>query len=84
MNTTSIVIKPGTGWKHIAGPVWEHTTKARVHLGGTIRLPDKTYRSLYNWRESELGRRLIQINGDNTKRGLMAWALSLINSPTSF
>ena len=71
-------IKPGNGWKHIAGSVWEHESGARIHTLGQIRLPDNTFISLYDWRKSELGRRLVRINGGNRKRGLMAWAVNLV------
>lgn len=70
-------IKPGPGWKHLAGPVWEHSSGARVHTGGVIRLPDRTHLSLANFNESKVGRLLVRINGGNKKRGLMAWAASL-------
>jgi len=73
-----LVMRPGAGWRHLAGPVWEHTSGARIHLMGVIRLPDKTHLFLNNWRESELGRKLIRINGGNRKRGLMAWAMNLV------
>ena len=72
-----LVMRPGAGLKHLAGPVWEHVSGARIHMMGMIRLPDKTRLFLTNWRESELGRKLIRINGGNKKRGLMAWAVNL-------
>ena len=49
-------IKPGPGWKHLAGSVWEHRSGARVHTGGVIRLPDRTHLSLVNFNESKVGR----------------------------
>lgn len=74
-----IILRPGAGWTHLAGPVWRHTSGVRIHTMGVVRLPDKTtHLSLSNWRESELGRRLVRINGGNRKRGLMAWAINLI------
>ena len=73
-----LVMRPGPGWSHLGGAVWEHHTGARIHVGGMIRLPDKTHLSLSNWRESQLGRRLVRINGGNQKRGLMAWAVNLV------
>lgn len=73
-----LVLRPGLGWEHLAGPVWDHTSGARIHTAGIVRLPDKTHLSLYNWRENELGRRLVRINGGNKKRGLMAWAVNLL------
>jgi len=76
-----LVMRPGPGWRHISGPVWEHTSGARLSTMGVIRLPDKeTYLFLNNWRDGELGRRLIRINGGNRKRGLMAWAVNLVGA----
>ena len=72
-----LVMRPGTGWEHLAGPVWEHTTKTRIHLGGLIRLPDKTFFSLNRYPECMDGFKFIKINGGNRKRGLMAWARNL-------
>lgn len=71
-------MRPGSGWNRLSGPVWEHISGARIHLLGTIKLPDGTYLYVNNWKEGVLGRLLIQINGGNKKRGLMAWAANLV------
>jgi hypothetical protein len=75
-----LVMRPGAGWKHLAGPVWEHPNGARIHTMGMIQLPDKTHLSLNNWRESEFGWRMVRINGGNRKRGLMAWVMNLVGA----
>ena len=75
-----LVTRPGSGWRHLAGPVWEHNSGARIHTIGLIRLPDKTYLSLNNLQEGEIGRLLLRINGGNMKRGLMAWVVNLVNA----
>ena len=73
-----IHMRPGPGWNHFDGPVWEHTSGSRIHLAGMIRLPNGTHLWLSNWHEGRLGRLLVQINGGNRKRGLMAWAMTLV------
>jgi len=71
---------PGAGWRYLAGAVWEHTSGARVHLMGMVRLPDMSFVSLNKYPECMEGYRLIKINGGNKKRGLMAWTVSLLNT----
>ena len=66
--------KPGLGWNHIGGAVWEHTNKTRIHIMGTIRLPDMTFVNLHDYPSYIEGHKYIAINGGNRKRGLMAWA----------
>ena len=69
------VMRPGAGWKHLAGPIWEHENGARIHVMGVVRMPDKvTFFSLSKYPEMMEGNRLVRINGGNRKRGLMAWA----------
>ena len=66
--------RPGPGWKHIAGPVFEHLSGARIHLSGHIRLPCGDWMSLSNirdWKEIDAA---IRINGGSVRRGLMAAA----------
>lgn len=72
----NLIIKPGNGWHHLSGPVWEHTKGLRIHTMGMIRMKDNTCLFLNNWDEGALGRLLISINGENRKRGLMCWALN--------
>jgi hypothetical protein len=64
--------KPGPGWKHVAGSVWEHVTGLRIHTLGLARLPDgKDAR--WNWSDEYQACRQ---QGHNVKRALMVWALS--------
>lgn len=68
------VMRPGAGWRHIAGAVYEHTNGTRVHLLGMIRLPNGEWVSSNKWPESKDADRFVRMNGGNWKRGLMAWA----------
>ncbi len=73
-----LVMRPGNGWRHLAGPVWEHTNGARIHTMGLVRMPDgATFFSLHKYPDNMEGSRLVKINGGNRKRGLMAWANTL-------
>ena len=65
--------KPGPGWRLVAKPVYEHSDGSRIHLLGLCRLPCGTF-----VRENDSARRFIQVNGRNRRRGLMAWARSLV------
>lgn len=71
------VMRPGSGWKYLSGDVWEHTNGTRIHFLGFIRLPNMTFVSLNKYPECIRGQKMIQINGGNKKRGLMAWANTL-------
>ena len=77
MNMNKREIRPGNGWRYIAGQVWEHTSGARVLVGVGLRLP--CGRHLWvGYREVD---RLIRINGGNRKRGLMALARIMTMQP---
>lgn len=67
--------RPGPGWKHLAGSVWEHTTGLRVHMLGMARLPDGQVLP-WRWQDEYDAKRQ---QGYNTKRALMVWALSLLS-----
>ena len=67
-------LRPGAGWKHLAGSVWEHSSGTRIHLIGLVRLPDMSFFSLNKYPECMDGYKMIRINGGNRKRGLMSWA----------
>lgn len=73
-------IKPGPGWDHLGGAVYEHASGTRIHVGGLVRLPDMSFVSLNKWPEGNEGWRNISICGGNRKRGLMAWAVNLAES----
>lgn len=70
------VIRPGSGWRHIAGPVYEHSNGTRVHIGGFVRLPNGDFLNDSKWPECQDAARMIRINGGNRRRGLMAWAMT--------
>lgn len=70
-----MIMRPGPGWTHIENSaVWAHSSGARIHLAGFIRLPDGRRKALTDHCGGELGRRLVEING--TRRGLMVWAMN--------
>ena len=80
MNRTvqGLVLRPGPGWTQLNDPVWEHTTGTRIHWSGPIvRLPDMTMPPVYpdRWRLNTV----IRANGGNRKRGVMAYALTLLS-----
>lgn len=68
--------KPGAGWKHLGGAVYEHSSGARVHTGGLVRLPGPVFYELNTWPASWEMREMIRVCGGNRKRGLMAFAVS--------
>lgn len=70
-------MRPGKGWKHLGGAVWEYSNGTRVHLLGSVRLPDGTTTSKFRHPEANRLWQLTRINGGNFKRGLMAWAREL-------
>lgn len=57
----TFVMRPGVGWKHLAGPVWEHSSGARIHCGGLVRMPNGDHYHLNNWAESEGVRKAIAV-----------------------
>jgi hypothetical protein len=73
--------KPGIGWTNVWGPVWDHASGARLHLGGFLRLPSGEHISANRWPELLSLNRYIRIAGGSRKRGLMLWALSKLIPP---
>jgi len=69
------IYKPGLGWKHLGGPVWEHCCGWRAHVGGICGLPVEPIVDGNMWPESRSLDRFIAINGGNRKRGVMTWAM---------
>jgi hypothetical protein len=69
--------RPGPGWRHVAGAVWDHDSGIRLHLLGTARMPSGVWRRASEWPASGLADDCIRICGGNRKRGLMVWALVL-------
>lgn len=69
-------INPGAGWEYMAGSVWRHSSGARIHLLGVVRLSNLSCHNL-NHIDGAMGRLMVRANGGNRKRGLMAWAKML-------
>jgi hypothetical protein len=67
-------MRPGPGWRCVWGPVWDHASGLRVHVGGECRLDGRIICGGL-WPEFRELDRFIRINGGNRKRGTMAWAL---------
>lgn len=67
--------RPGPGWKHMSGSVWEHDTGLRIHLLGMARLPDG---QSVPWGFDDEYDAMRQ-QGYNVKRALMVWSLSLLS-----
>lgn len=79
-DVNTMAIRPGRGWSHVAGSVYEHTSGLRLHVGGLIRLPNGQCVSANEWPESRTVRWYVRANGGNRKRGLMAWARSKLSA----
>ena len=69
-----IAVRPGRGWTHVAGSVYDHVSGVRLHLLGMVRLPNGDHVSANEWPESSSVWHFVRCNGGNRKRGLMAWA----------
>lgn len=81
VQTDSLIMRPGAGWKQLNRPVWEHINGTRIHVSGhLIRLPN-TKQSLAVYRINngpEVLALLLRINGLNLKRAMMAFACTLL------
>ena len=62
--------RPGRGWKHINGAVWDHTSGIRIYVGNMCRLP--CGRHIMGAKRL---RRAVREQGGNLRRGTMVWAL---------
>ena len=75
-----IVMRPGDSWFHVGGAYYDHGNSGlRIHVAGLCRLP--LSREIVNgrqWPESMALREAIRICGGNRKRGVMVWALNLL------
>jgi hypothetical protein len=74
--------KPGIGWTNLGPAVWEHTSGTRIHVGGYCRLADGRDFSECRWPESMDAARAIAVCGGNRKRGMMVWAMNLMEETT--
>ena len=66
--------KPGPGWRHLAGGVYEHQSGMRLHMLGMLRLSNGEFVNANTDAEYRTVALLTKANGGNRKRGLMAWA----------
>lgn len=73
-------VKPGEGWEYMAGAVWRHSSGARIHLMGVVRLSNRDCHNLNHISGGAMGRLMVRANGGNRKRGLMSWARMLENA----
>jgi hypothetical protein len=73
-------MKPGPGWSHAGGAVYDHVSGLRVHVSGLCRLPGGISVNGSQWPEVREMERFIAINGHNQRRGAMAWGLSKLIS----
>ena len=77
MNTKrhSEFIRPGPGWIHLGGPVWEHRRGIRAHVGGMCGFPVEPIVDGTLWPESLRLDRCVAMCGGNRTRGGLTWAL---------
>lgn len=68
--------KPGHGWTNI-GPVWDHVSGIRIHLGGLVQLPGEDVIYASHWPMVKRWNLHALICGGNRKRGLMTYAMEL-------
>jgi len=77
----SLILRPGPGWKHLKGSVWEYKNGMRIHTGGLIlRDSNGVIGPVDEFAHRSLLYRLIRINGGNKKRGLMAFAMNFVEN----
>ncbi len=75
----SLVLRPGPGWTQLNAFVWEHDSGMRIHWSCPIvRLPDMTMPSI--WPDRKRLNLLIRVNGGNRKRGVMAYAMTIMQN----
>jgi hypothetical protein len=67
------------GWKHVGGVVYDHWNGTRVHAAGLVRLPNGEIVWGSQWPECQSLDRFVRINGGNTRRGAMAWAMDVVS-----
>jgi len=73
-------LRPGVGWSHIGGPVYEHDSGVRIHVSGICSFGVPHFINGRAWPESMELDRFVAINGGNRRRGVMAWALEKLRT----
>lgn len=72
--------KPGRGWVHVYGGLWDHApTRTQLHVvNGLLRTNGGSLVSAKLWPNPTDFERCIRIAGGNRKRGAMVWAMEFI------
>lgn len=76
--------RPGPGWYHLGGSVYEHSSGIRIHVAGLCGFPPAPIVNGMIYPVSRELDRFVRINGGNRKRGMMAWALHVLRSRKLF
>lgn len=72
--------RPGRGWRHVNGSVWDHDSGMRLHLLGLLKLPSGETVTADMWPEYLNVRNAVRIAGGSRKRGLMIWAMATLQN----
>jgi hypothetical protein len=73
--------KPGPGWRHISGSVWDHIPSGmRVHGLGFVRMPDGRWINGTEWPEIIRFGLSVGLTGTTNMRHVMVWAMLVLNN----
>ena len=77
-----VVLSPSSGWYSVGGAVWDNANYGglRIHTGGYCVLPATGKFIGADWPESQLLDCCIEICGGSRRRGVMIWAMNLIEA----
>lgn len=70
--------RPGRGWSHVAGAVYDHDSGMRLHLLGYLRMPDGRWLCGNAWPEVQRVSLAMHLTGQTGKRMLMVWAILVL------
>ena len=70
--------RPGPGWKHLGGAVYEHASGVRIHVAGLCGKQGGEPVVVNRWPVSSELNRFVRIAGGNRRRGMMAFAFRLM------
>jgi len=74
-------LRPGPGWRSFANQaVFQHESGIRIHVYGLAGVEKDVLLNGKLWPESRMLDWFIRVNGGNRRRGVMAWALSRLNT----
>jgi len=68
-----MIRRPGDGWEHVMGPVWDHASGMRLHVKGLLRLPNGDLVDGTQWPQSKSVKLATRMTGCR-RRGLMVWS----------